>query len=134
MHRRLVPALLALLLTVPTATSSLAAESPHLTSTFPEWRVVDAGDARAEVLEFVQPRSRPHAFSCRSPEVYLNAEATSIEEALALYAARLRSPLMERVVDEGPEWRLAIVDGPDLMFERLSVLLLRPDGVWLLVC
>ncbi len=29
---------------------------------------------------------------------------------------------------------LAIVDGPDLMFERMSVLLLRPDGVWLLVC
>ena len=53
---------------------------------------------------------------------------------MALYAPRLRPGLTERVVDEGPEWRLAIVDGPDLMFERMSVLLLRPDGVWLLVC
>lgn len=123
-----------LLLAVVGAPWALAEQSLQLGSNFRGWEAVAEGAAREEVLELVRPLSRPHSFSCRSPEVFFHPEATTIEEALARYVPRLRQELTERVVDATDEHRLAIVEAPDLMFERLSVLVVRPAGVWLLVC
>ena len=134
MHRRPQLLLLTFLLAVASASWALAADSLQLGSTFVGWEAVADGAAREAVLERVQPLSRSHSFRCRNPEVFVHAEAATIEEALALYAPRLRSSLTERVVEESEGLRMAIVEGPDMMFERLSVLLVRPDGAWLLVC
>lgn len=133
-HRRSTLVVLAALLAVVGSSWALAAESLQLGSEFRGWVEVADDAARAAVVDEVRPLTRPHAFSCRSPEVFVHPELTTIEEALARYLPELRSGLREEVVDEAPGYRLAIVDGLDLMFERLSVLWLRPDGVWLLVC
>jgi hypothetical protein len=127
--RRLAP-FVALLIGV----AAYAADSNRLGVAFPDWILVAEGDARAAVVEIARPLAREHAFRCTVPEVFLLPDAPSIEAALRAYVRHLPERTGEQVVGESDGVRVAVIGGPALMFERLSVFVVAEGGVWLVVC
>lgn len=133
MHRR--PARrLALFVTLLIGAGAYAADSNRLGVTFPAWTLVADGDARAAVVEVARPLAREHDFRCTVPEVFLLPDAPSIEAALLAYERHLPEGTGERIVAESEGVRVAVIEGVALMFERMSVLLVGAEGVWLVVC
>ncbi len=113
---------------------ALAAPSLALATEFPGWSSVADGVRRAEVVDAARPLSRPHAFSCRSPEVFVRTDVTTIEAAVPLVVPFVGAGIGEEVVDADEAHRLSVLSGQGMMFERMLVWLRFDDGVWLLVC
>ncbi len=115
-------------------TPVLAAASLALATEFPAWSIVTDGDRRSDVVSAARPLSQPHAFSCRSPEVFVRDDVATIEAAVPLVLPYVGEGLGEEIVDAGESHRVSILSGQGMMFDRMLVFLTLEDGVWLLVC
>jgi hypothetical protein len=125
-----------LVLSLVAAMSASAAPSLALATEFPGWSIITGGERRAEVVATAQPLSRPHAFSCRSPEAFVRSDLMTIEAALPFVLPYLGEGLGEEIVDVDADQtlRVSVLSGPGMMFDRMLVFLRLEDGVWLLVC
>lgn len=101
---------------------------------FPGWTLVMEGEAYDDTVVTARPLAQDQGFRCRAPEVFVRRDAATLDEAAAAFARYLPDGVGEEVAAMGEAWRVAHVEGEALMFARLSVMLLAPDGVWLVVC
>ncbi|CAN5624036.1 hypothetical protein BH23DEI1_BH23DEI1_05560 [soil metagenome] len=68
------------------------------------------------------------------PEVFVHAQAATIEEALRTFTRSLPTGMEDGPVEEGDDWRVGLISGRSIMFERLSILVERVERVWLVIC
>lgn len=122
---------LAVVLSVPVV---WADRSAVLGVEFPGWTLVMEGEAHDDAIVTARPLAQGEGFRCRAPEVFVRHEAATLDEAAAAFARYLPAGVGEEVAALGETWRVGHVDGEALMFARLSVMVLAPDGVWLVVC
>jgi hypothetical protein len=111
-----------------------AAQSAMLGVPLPAWELVADGEPRDAVVERARPLARQHAFRCSAPEVFVHAEAVTIDDALPHFTRQLPTGMGDGLAEEGDGWRIGLVSGTSIMFERLSVMVEHDGGVWLVIC